>query len=76
MGRTDWNQGDSVSKDRPISYNFMRKLSPDTKLHRGQWTSTVVISWKDRAYLPKALSDGKPFPNNILYAVAYEYPAD
>ncbi|KAL8744638.1 MAG: hypothetical protein Q9190_003143 [Brigantiaea leucoxantha] len=50
-------KGDSVSKDRPISYNFMRKLSPDTKLHRGQWTSTVVISWKDRAYLPKALSD-------------------
>ncbi|KAI4162215.1 MAG: hypothetical protein LQ342_004235 [Letrouitia transgressa] len=51
-------KGDSVSEDQPISYNFKRKLSPDTDLRRDHWTSTVVISWKDRAFLPRALGDG------------------
>ncbi|KAL9612600.1 MAG: hypothetical protein Q9167_002806 [Letrouitia subvulpina] len=50
-------KGDSVSEDQPISYNFKRKLSPDTDLRHDHWTSTVVISWKDRAYLPRALGD-------------------
>ncbi|KAL8934105.1 MAG: hypothetical protein Q9216_006076 [Gyalolechia sp. 2 TL-2023] len=50
-------KGDPVSEDNPISYDFKRKLSPDTNLRRSHWESTVVISWKDRAYLPKALGD-------------------
>ncbi|KAL9002314.1 MAG: hypothetical protein Q9188_004752 [Gyalolechia gomerana] len=50
-------KGDPVSEDNPISYNFKRKLSPNTNLRRSDWESTVVISWKDRAYLPKALGD-------------------
>ncbi|KAI4203188.1 MAG: hypothetical protein LQ350_002064 [Teloschistes chrysophthalmus] len=50
-------KGDPVSGDNPISYDFKRKLSPQTNLRRDHWKSTVVISWKDRAYLPKALGD-------------------
>ncbi|KAI4241365.1 MAG: hypothetical protein LQ352_007465 [Teloschistes flavicans] len=50
-------KGDPVSEDNPISYDFKRKLSPQTNLRRDHWKSTVVISWKDRAFLPKALGD-------------------
>lgn len=59
-------QGDPVSGDNPISYDFKRKLSPQTNLRRDHWKSTVVISWKDRAYLPKALGDGMFSCFNIL----------
>ncbi|KAL8726553.1 MAG: hypothetical protein Q9181_006007 [Wetmoreana brouardii] len=53
-------KGDPVSEDNRVSYNFKRKLSPDTNLRHDHWKSTVVRSWKDRAYLPKALGDEAP----------------
>ncbi|KAL8831954.1 MAG: hypothetical protein Q9170_005080, partial [Blastenia crenularia] len=55
-------KGDPVSEDNPISYDFKRKLSPDTKLRHNHWESNVVISWKDRAYLPIARGDGMSPP--------------
>lgn len=54
-----FHQGDPVSEDKIISYDFKRKLSPDINLRHSHWESTVVLSWKDRAYLPKALGDGE-----------------
>ncbi|KAL9120571.1 MAG: hypothetical protein Q9187_002873 [Circinaria calcarea] len=51
-------KGDQLSENTHKSYNFMRKISPSDKLQNGQWKSTVVISWKDVDYLPKALGDG------------------
>ncbi|KAL9601205.1 MAG: hypothetical protein Q9219_002705 [cf. Caloplaca sp. 3 TL-2023] len=59
-------RGDSVSDENVISYDFKRKLSPDTNLRRDHWKSKVVISWKDRAYLPRTLGEGtSPLPLTI-----------
>ena len=62
-----------MSDGKRIKYDFMRKLSPNTKLHKDHWESTVVISWKDRAYLPKALGDGK---NSCCYKQLSRAPAN
>ena len=44
----------------------MRKVSPDDDLSRSHWTSRVVICWKDRDYLPKALNEDTPRLCNIV----------
>lgn len=48
-----------MREDNPITYHFMRKLGAGST---SKWESTVVISWKDRKYLPTYLEeDGKSF---------------
>lgn len=36
----------------------MRKIGADSKLNKGHWKSTVVISWEDLEYLPTSLDNG------------------